>query len=518
MTEINQRNVGQLGLAWSYDLPPSISAVSAPLAVDGMLFIATGLSVVRAFDAATGKELWSYDPDVASVAGDKLKEAWGIRGLAWWDGRVFVGTQDGRLIAIDAKSGKPVWTTKTTEQDDGRYITGAPRVFNGKVIIGHGGADYAPVRGYVTAYDAASGRQLWRFYTVPGNPAVDHDETTRIAARTWKGQWWKYGGGGTVWNAITYDPDLDRIYIGTGNGTPWNQKIRSPGGGDNLFLCSIVALDAKTGKYLWHYQTVPGENWDMNSAMDITLAKIKFDGAERQVILHAPKNGFFYVIDRANGKLLGAMPFAKVTWAKGIDLKSGRPIEDPAARFPTGQGLIWPGGSAGAHSWNPMSYNPGQGVAFIPTIHIPQFYSEKGIDPATWTYRQGQGLNTGYEPTTDFGPPPPRGTSFSSLQAWDVRTQKALWNVPLPGPSNGGTMATAGDLVFQGRSDGKFVAYAPDHISGEGASICYRDRGLWWRYVSVWPHVGAVRLGLSHTDAPCADLCDRCEKCSPGTC
>jgi quinohemoprotein ethanol dehydrogenase len=459
LTDINTHTIRRLKLAWYVDLPRSSSVSSEPLAVNGVLYTATGLSIVRAHDAETGEELWTYDPKVAEVAGIALRQAWGIRGLASDDGKLFVGTQDGRLIAIDAQTGAPIWLVHTTEKDDGRYITGAPRVFDGKVIIGHGGADYAPVRGYVTAYSAASGEQLWRFYTVPGNPSVDDDATTRLAAETWTGEWWKHGGGGTVWNSITYDPDYNRIYLGTGNGAPWNQKIRSPGGGDNLFLCSIVALDADTGEYVWHYQTVPGETWDMNSAMDIQLADIDVNGAIRKVILHAPKNGFFYVIDREDGKLISAKPFAKVSWATHVDMETGRPVETPDARFPDGDGIIWPGGSAGAHNWQPMSHSKKAGLVYIPTSHMPQYYNFKGIDLENWSHDPDIVLSTGYNPIIDYGGNFPVGASLSSLQAWDPKTQSQKWSVALPGPANGGVLSTAGDLVFQGRSDGVFAAH-----------------------------------------------------------
>jgi quinohemoprotein ethanol dehydrogenase len=407
LDDINQANIGKLGLAWSHDLPPSASVVSAPVAVGGILYTATGLSVVRAFEGDTGKLLWEYDPTVAEVAGDTLKGSWGVRGLAYADGRLFVGTLDGRLIAIDAKSGRPDWSVQTTTPGDGRYITGAPRVFGGRVIIGHGGADYAPVRGYVTAYDTRTGGQLWRFYTVPGNPAVEKDETTRLAAKSWTGEWWNFGGGGTVWNAMTYDPEFDRIYLGTGNGAPWNRDIRSPGGGDNLFLCSIVAIDAKTGKYIWHYQTVPGEQWDMNSAMDIQLATLSIAGKPRRVILHAPKNGFFYVIDREHGRLISAEPFAKVTWASGIDNKTGRPIENPGIRSKTDPIVIWPSGTLGAHNWYPMAYSPKQRLVYIPTTELPGSYTAKTIDATGWHYVPRSRLNTGYDARVDFHGAPP---------------------------------------------------------------------------------------------------------------
>lgn len=294
LKDINGHNVGRLGLAWYQDIDGGGSSLTAPIAVDGILYYASGYSVVHAVDAATGHELWTYDPQSWKVADQKMRGAWGSRGIAYDNGAVYVGTIDGRLIAINARTGHRLWSTQTIGKDDERYISGAPWVFNGKVLIGHGGADFAPIRGYVTAYDQKTGKQLWRFYTVPGDPKLGFEnKAMAMAAKTWTGEWWKYGGGGTAWNAMAYDPKYNRIYIGVGNGSPWNQKIRSPGGGDNLFLCSIVALDADTGEYVWHYQTNPGETWDFNSAMDMELARLKIDGRERDVLMHAPKNGFF---------------------------------------------------------------------------------------------------------------------------------------------------------------------------------------------------------------------------------
>jgi quinohemoprotein ethanol dehydrogenase len=461
LTEINEKNVSRLGLVWFIDLPTMIGAHTAPLEVDGVLYFAVGFSVVHAVDARTGRALWTYDPKVAAVAGEKLRPAWGIRGIAFWDGKVYTGTQDGRLIAISARTGIPVWTVQTTlGPRDGRYITGAPRIFKDKIIIGHGGADFAPVRGYVTAYDARTGKQLWRFYTVPGDPAKGFEnKAMQMAAATWKGEWWRFGGGGTVWNAMTYDAELNRVYIGTGNGAPWNQGIRSPGGGDNLFLCAIVALDADTGEYIWHYQTNPGETWDFNSAMDIELATLEIAGKQRRVILHAPKNGFFYVIDRDTGTLVSAGPFAKVTWATGIDPVSGRPMESPDARFPNGQTLMQPGGT-GAHNWMAMAYSPQTRLAYIPTTELPAFYSDKTIDLKTWTFSPHVALQNGLDAFAITIPPPALPPPLGRLQAWDPTTQKQVWSVPMKNAYNGGVLATAGNLVFQGNSEGHFVAYA----------------------------------------------------------
>ena len=384
LTEINAATVGRLGLAWSLDLEPQ-NVLSTPLAVDGVIYFAVGYSIVHAVDARTGRLLWRYDPGVTERAGVKLRTGWGIRGLAYWKGRVFVGTHDGRLLALDARDGTPVWSVQTIDPADGSFVSGPPRVFDDKVVIGFGGGDFGPVRGYVTAYDTATGKQLWRFWTVPGDPARGFENPAmEMAARTWSGRWWERGGGGTVWNAMTYDPEFNRLYLGTGNGGPWNPRLRSPGGGDNLFLSSIVALDADTGAYAWHYQTTPGEAWDYNSAMDMTLADLVIDGRTRKVLLHAPKNGFFYVIDRADGRLLSAEKFAKVTWAERVDLATGRPVVAANAFYEQGEVQLFPS-FEGAHNWFPMSFSPRTGLVYLPVTEMGASYSQKGIDPSHWT-------------------------------------------------------------------------------------------------------------------------------------
>jgi len=459
LAQIHAGNVERLGLAWSLDLPGVINVASQPLAVDGVIYAAVGLSVVHAVDARTGRLLWRHDPEVAKVAGHKLREAWGSRGLAFWKGRVYVATLDGRLLALDARTGRPVWSVLTVDPADARYITGAPRVFDGKVIIGHGGADNGPVRGYVTTYDAATGRELWRFWVVPGNPAEGFESPAlEMAAKTWTGEWWVHGGGGTVWNAISYDPELHQVYLGTGNGAPWNQKIRSPGGGDNLFLCSIVALDADTGAYRWHYQTTPGETWDYNSAMDIELATLVIDGSARRVILHAPKNGFFYVIDRETGALVSAEKFAKATWAVRVDPRSGRPQEAANARYEDGFELLWPGPS-GAHSWPPMAFSPQTGLVYLPTMELPALYDDRPFDLAHWRHSPNGEASMGVAfPNVDA----PLDAGHSALLAWDPVRQRPRWKLATPGTWNGGVLSTAGGLVFQGWMDGTLRAFAAD--------------------------------------------------------
>lgn len=462
LADITGDNVSRLRLAWYADLDTAWST-SAPIEVGGILYTAVGLSIVQAFNAENGQLLWTYDPKVSETP-DKVRlqaPHWGIRGLTFADGRLHVATLDGRLIALGAKDGSLLWEQQTLDPNShSSYITGVPRVFDGKVIIGFAGADVGATRGYVTAYDAASGKQLWRFWTVPGNPAEGFEnEAMAKAAKTWTGEWWRYGGGGTVWNAMTYDAKFNRIYLGTGNGQPWNRKIRSPGGGDNLFLSSIVALDADTGKYIWHYQNAPGDTWDFNASMDIELTDLEIGGETVPVILNAPKNGFFYVIDRRDGRLISARPFSKVTWATGVDPKTGRPIEAENARFGNGAFLVYPGPS-GAHGWLPMSYSPETRLTYIPETTMPAPMSDVP-DVKSYAPQTGVDLSAG----VDFNRLPALKGPIEiggSLIAWDAAKGAPAWKVPLSSPFSGGAISTAGNLVFHGQIDGALVAYAAD--------------------------------------------------------
>lgn len=438
LDQIDTKSVGKLGLAWSFDLEAGHS-VTAPVEAGGVVYISTRHSVVTALDAASGKLLWIYDPKAPEASPTKLRLAWGSRGLAYDNGRVFVGTQDGRLIAIDAKTGKPAWSVLTTEPGDLRFITGPPRLFNGKVLIGHGGGDVGATRGYVTCYDQATGKQLWRFYTVPGDPKAGfEDPAQEMAAKTWSDGSWKFGGGAVVWHGMTYDPAFNRVYIGTGNAQPWNHNVRSKGEGDNLFSASIVALDADTGKYVWHYQVTPGEEWDYDASNDMQTATLTIKDKPRQVLMHASKNGFFYVLDRTDGKLISAEPMAKVTWASGIDLSTGRPVEAPGIRFSKANTTVevWPGFSGG-HNWLPGSFSPRTGLVYLPTSDHPALISNTVADGSIQR----------------------PGGSKSFLKAWDPVAQKAVWTVPTPGMWGGGAVATGGDVVFQGQIDHKFNVY-----------------------------------------------------------
>jgi len=455
LTDVNRDTISRLGVAWYMDLPNDVGLVSTPLVVDGMLYFTGTMNVVRAVDATTGELIWEYDPDVAGHIGTDRQMGWvHNRGISFYKGRIFAASWDGRLFALDAKSGELIWSTRTFDADKPLYITGAPKAFKDKVLIGNGGTEVGPSRGFVTAFDAETGAEAWKFYIVPGNPADGFEnEAMAMAAETWTGSWWEHGGGGNAWHGFTYDPEFNAVYIGTGNGSPWNRRIRSPGGGDNLFLCSIVALDADTGEYLWHYQSSPGETWDYNSSMDIVLADIEVDGQPVKAILHAPKNGFFYVIDRATGRLVSAAPFSPVTWATHVDIETGRPVETADARYEDGEANVWPS-AHGAHSWQAMSYNPVTGLVYLPTMNMGGRYVDMGLD-VSWRAEDfvgGTGVGLFEILIRDDMAP-------GMLQAWDPVQQEAVWTVPQDHPWNAGTLTTAGNLVFQGRYDGVFVAY-----------------------------------------------------------
>jgi len=448
------------------------SLVSTPLVVDGVMYFTGSWSTLEAVDLRTRKHLWTYDPNVLEIAGDRARIFFDTnRGAAYWKGRLFVATGDGRMIAVDAKTGKEVWSVQTTDPKLPLYVNGAPKVFRDKVLVGNGGTEVGSARGYVTAYDTETGKQAWRFYLVPGNPADGFEnKAMEMAAKTWTGQWWKHGGGANSWHGWTYDPEFNRVYIGTGNGSPWNRKVRSPEGGDNLFLCAIVALDADTGEYAWHYQTVPGETWDYNSNMDIVLADLMIDGKPVKALMHAPKNGFFYVIDRSTGKLISAEKIGKVTWASHVDLKTGRPVEIPGARYEDGEALVWPG-PFGVHNWHSMSYNKDTGLAYLPTMEIAGWFSDKGMDAIGW---QATDFELDVAVRFERGDELPLKLDAAWLLAWDPVKQKQAWKVALPGVWNPGTLTTAGNLVFQGRADGKLIAYR----ATDGEVLWTFDAGL----------------------------------------
>ncbi|HEY0482446.1 MAG TPA: PQQ-dependent dehydrogenase, methanol/ethanol family [Kofleriaceae bacterium] len=459
LTEIKDSNVGELGLAWTYNLESTRGVEATPLVVDGVMYVTASWSVVHAIDVRTGKKLWSFDPQVPRSFGEKACCDVVNRGVALHKGKIFVASFDGRLIALDATTGGKLWEKDTiTDRTHAYTVTGAPRVANGNVIIGNGGAEYG-VRGYVTAYDAETGAQKWRWFCVPGDPSKPfEDESMKKAAATWdpSAKYWETGGGGTPWDSITFDPDLKLVYIGTGNGSPWSRNRRSPKGGDNLYLASIVALNVDTGAYVWHYQETPGDNWDYTSTQPMILADLKIGGKPRKVILHAPKNGFFFVIDRTDGKLISVKNFVDVNWAKGFD-KAGRPIETAKAR-PDGPFDAIPG-PYGAHNWHPMSFNPTTGLVYLPAQNVPIGL----MDDKEWkrgaVLDNRAGTGTGWNTGMIINAVPPTSKPFGRLVAWDPVAQKEVWRVEHVSPWNGGTLTTAGNLVFQGTADGRFVAY-----------------------------------------------------------
>ena len=460
LDQISDANVKDVGLSWYADLDTERAQEGTPIIVDDVMYITTAFSMVKAYDIKKGTELWAYDPKV-----DRAKEA-GIccdmvnRGVAAWNGKVYLGALDGRLIALDGKTGKVVWDKQTNDTDMPYSITGAPRIVNGKVIIGNGGAEFR-ARGYVTAYDSETGEQAWRWYSVPGDPSKPYEQPELAeAAKGWKGDnYWKIGGGGTVWDGMAYDEQTDSIFVGTGNGNPWNQSIRSPGGGDNLFLASIVALDPNTGKYKWHYQTTPGETWDYTATQPIMVADLNYPEGKRRVVMQAPKNGFFYVLDAKDGKLISAEKFGPLTWATHVDMKTGRPVEVPLARYEvTGKPVIVIPTASGMHNWHPMAFSQETGLVYIPVQVAAASYA--GVKDFKLNM---EGRNTG----TNFAggaalcaaPGAKCGSIESYILAWDPVKAKEVWRIKNDAYGSSGILATSGNLIFSGNHKGEFNAY-----------------------------------------------------------
>jgi PQQ-dependent dehydrogenase (methanol/ethanol family) len=474
LTQVNTSTVKDLKLAWHFDFGDRQGLEATPIVHDGKIYVTTDFSEVWAFDARTGKKLWSYDPDT---------RYWQIntccspvnRGVAIWGEKVFVGALDGRLIALNANTGKVAWSARTFPKTTHLSITGAPRVIKGVVIIGNGGAELG-ARGFVTGYDAETGKKKWKFYMVPRNEDHDgeaSDSAMKIARPTWNGdQFYKLGGGGTPWDGMAYDPQLDLLYVGGGNGSPWNSAMRSPGGGDNLFLGSVVAIKPETGKYVWHFQETPGDSWDYTSTQPIILADLKIDGKVRKTLLHAPKNGFFYVIDRATGKFIRGNNYSVVNWASGLDA-NGRPIENPEARYGERKSaFVSIPGPGGAHDWQPMSFSPKAGLVYIPTSEGAFAYRHDPTEGGTGHTELG--FNTGAGAFSATVPAPGQtnetlpgyassaGHRDSFLQAWDPIAQKTVWKAPQVKNFNGGVLSTAGGLVFEGNQVNEFNAYKDD--------------------------------------------------------
>lgn len=459
LTQINADNVARLGLAWYADFETNRGQEATPLAIDGVLYVSTAWSKVKAYDARTGRLLWAFDPRVpGEFAGRGCCDVVN-RGLAAWRGKIYVAAYDGRLIALDAKSGTVIWSVLTLDHGKPVTSTGAPRIVKGRVLIGNAGGEFG-VRGYVSAYDAETGKLAWRFYTVPGNPANGFEAPIlEAAAKTWHGNWWRFGGGGTVWDAIVYDPRLNLVYIGTGNGSPWNRRYRGSGGGDNLFVASIIALNADTGAYVWHYQEVPGEEWDFDATTPLMLADLKIGGRMRHVLMQVSKDGFFYVLDAQSGAVISARNFVTVNWATGIDPETGKPLINPQARYDeNGQAAFVQPGGQGAHSWHPFSFNPLTGLVYVSAVET-SFLAKSAakFNPTP------MGAKTGLEVappgnSSDRRTSAPRRAE-SRLIAWDPVAQREVWRTPVLGTIGAGTLSTAGNLVFQGTTPGRFVAY-----------------------------------------------------------
>ena len=495
LKQIDAGNVNRLGLAWTYEIGPGGgNQEGTPLMANGVLYGITNWSVTYALDARTGKELWRYDPRVDQAV-VRPKACCGIvnRGIAIYEGKIFVPVLDGRLVAIDAAKGTEIWSVQTTPTDQQYTMTMAPRIAKNKVIVGNAGSE-KPVRGFFSAYDAATGKLEWRFYTVPGDPSKGFEnKAMEMAAKTWSGEWWKLGGGGTAWDSITYDPDTNLVMVGTGNGGPWPEELRQSKGMDNLFIASVVAVNADTGDYKWHYQFVPGDSWDFDSVQQLTLADLRINNQNRKVVMQANKDGFFYVIDRTNGKLISADPYAQVNWASEIDLRTGRPMIRPEARYGKDQTIMIMPGPGGAHNWAPMSFNPNTGLMYIPSnassssqyAITPNFV----YDPTRSNTGLARGGNRGgnappnpnaiQDPAAAVGagqaaPPPPTappgpvlpviGPQFTGayLVAWDVVKQKEAWRVQGGGSIGGGTLTTASNLVFQSLGNGRLRALTAD--------------------------------------------------------
>jgi PQQ-dependent dehydrogenase (methanol/ethanol family) len=490
LNQITSANVARLGTVWSWDIPKTGARLEAtPIVSDGVIYATAALSFVFALDARTGEEIWHWDPGLSPGSEGGPSYCCGAvnRGVAIYGDKVFVGLLDGRLVALNKDTGLIEWSVQTTPRGGDYSITGAPRIVKGNVVIGNGGAEYG-VRGFVTAYDAETGDEAWRFYLVPGNPADGFEnEAMRMAAETWNGEWWKVGGGGTAWDGFAYDPVLDLLYIGTGNGSPWNREERSPGGGDNLFLSSIVAVRGETGEYVWHYQTTPGDDWDYTAVQPIMLLDLTIQGRQRAVLVQAPKNGFFYVIDRITGEFISAQGYADaLTWATGVDQETGRPIEVPEARYgQTGRGVYLSPGPTGAHNWRPMSWNPATGLVYLPAQNTSSYYERATVNyqPGQWNTGIGRGgASLAQRPEV----PGPR----TMLLGWDPVTNTERWRATSVG-GNGGTMSTAGNLVFRG-SGSELIAHdartgeqlwSTDVGNGTGTPVTYELDGR--QYVTI---------------------------------
>jgi PQQ-dependent dehydrogenase (methanol/ethanol family) len=446
LRQINDATVKQLRLAWFADMPTVDGLIGVPMVADGVVYQSGALGKVWANDVRTGKLLWSYDAHIKFPLA--VIPSWGSRlsrGLALWQDKVLKATGDCRLMALDRKTGAQLWEVHSCDPMAYKTITGAPRVGGGKVFIGNANADVGIGRGHVDAYDIETGKHLWRFYTIPGDPAKGFEnKAMEMASKTWGPQYWKHSGGGSAWDGITYDPVTNLVYIGTDGAAPSDPKERDSGSGDELFTCAIVAVNADTGAYVWHYSTTPGDGWNYDATMPVVLADLPIGGATRHVVMTAPKNGFFYVLDARTGKLANEpKPIVPVNWASRIDMASGRPVPLDDAKYwlkGTNGAVVSPSGM-GAHSWVPMSYSPQTGFVYIPAMNSPEFMASAAGTRA---------MNEDKLPSKGI------------LLAWDPIKQQARWEHDVSPPFAAGILSTAGDLVFQGTTTGHFDAYRAD--------------------------------------------------------
>ncbi len=509
LAQINVSNVAGLGFAWEFRNFLVRGGIhrgmeSNPVFADGVLYFSGPWGNAYAVDAHTGRLLWTYD---SGADGQSARNACCDvvnRGVAVWQGKVYVAALDGWLAALDAKSGKPVWRVDTiVDRKFNTTVDGAPHVAGDNILIGNAGADMGS-RGYVSAYNAETGKLAWRFWAVPGDPRKGRDKSAEVtfARNTWaKDTRWDLGGGGDPWNSIVYDPQLGLAYLGLGNGGPLPRWVRSPGGGDNLFLSSIVAVDAKSGRLKWYYQETPGDSWDYTATAPMVLADLGWQGRLRHVLLQAPKNGIFYVLDRGTGELLSARPFTTVNWTDGIDMKSGRPHLTAHADYSRRPQIIWPS-SAGGHGWQPMSYDPETGLVYLPVYDAPMKFQTVPVV----RFLQG-GFNSGAAGTFPpfnalqdredlTGQPAPK--MEGRLKAWNPLRGKPDWVSPPLSFLNGGTLSTAGGIVVQGTADGYLSVYGA--IDGRllkriftgtaimAAPITYREDGT--QYIAVLAGAG----------------------------
>jgi quinohemoprotein ethanol dehydrogenase len=526
LTDINTANVAQLGFAWDYHLGTYRGQESTPLVIDGVMYASSNFGRVYALDAASGKELWTYDPGIDGqwaryACCDAVN-----RGLVAFQGVLYVGALDGWLHAIDARTGQRLWKVDTLVARSPKKpytVTGAPLLAGDLVVIGNGGGDFAGARGYVSAYDRKGGALRWRFYTVPRDPAEGPQDQPHLeaAVKTWDPKHpWKAGSGGAAWDGMAYDPALDLVYIGTGNPAPYNLHLDGRRGGDELYAASIVAIHAKDGTLAWYYQTTPGDRWDFDSTEKIVLADLQLGGKRRAVLMQAPKNGYYYVLDRATGELLSAKPYAYVSWARSIDPKTGRPVIDASADYDHGPALVFPS-ETGAHAWQPMAFDPVHGVAFLPAIEAGNIILETSERRAGLV--EGQFTTPAmppemYDPKAMrslYGEVPPltqleRGlktnpASRGLLRAWSVSEHRVLWETPTATSFDSGVLATAGGLVFQGDANGFFNAYAADGgkrlssialgSSMMAAPMTYEVKGVQYVAIVAGYGGGAVILG-----------------------